>query len=237
MKTKSKALAISLCAILLVIASVMGTMAYLTSTDEVTNTFTVGKVAITLDEAKVNNDGKPVDEDGNVVEVLSEAERVEKNSYKLMPGHEYTKDPTVTVKAVSEESYVRLKVTVTFDKILADETLATELDDIFVGYNKDSWPRVSRKVDTATEEGKSYTVLTYEYRYTETVSAPETDKKLAPLFTSIKIPGEWTNDKLSAIGGFNINIVAEAIQADGFVDDAGNPSADKAWAAFENQNN
>ena len=51
MKTKSKALLLTLCAVLLVAASVMGTMAYLTSTDKVENTFTVGNVKITLDEA------------------------------------------------------------------------------------------------------------------------------------------------------------------------------------------
>lgn len=98
MKTKSKALLLTLCAVLLVAASVMGTMAYLTSTDEVNNTFTVGNVKITLDEAKVNIDGTPV----------TPAERVKANEYKLLPGHTYTKDPTVTVKAVSESSYVRI---------------------------------------------------------------------------------------------------------------------------------
>lgn len=101
MKTKSKALLLTLCAVLLVAASVMGTMAYLTSTDKVENTFTVGNVKITLDEAKVNTDGTPA----------APAERVKANEYKLLPGHTYTKDPTVTVKAVSESSYVRMKVT------------------------------------------------------------------------------------------------------------------------------
>ena len=67
-----------------------------------TNTFTVGKVEIKLDEAKVTADGIPVEG----------AARVTANSYKLMPGTTYTKDPTVTVlKAGSEESYVRMKVT------------------------------------------------------------------------------------------------------------------------------
>lgn len=102
MKTKSKALLLSLCAVLLVVASVMGTMAYLTSTATVTNTFTVGDaVTITLDEAKVNPDGTPVTGAG--------AARVTQNSYKLMPGHEYTKDPTVHV--TGGECYVFVKVT------------------------------------------------------------------------------------------------------------------------------
>ena len=100
MKTKSKALLLSLCAVLLVVASVMGTMAYLTSTATVTNTFTVGDaVTITLDEAKVNPDGTPV----------TGAARVTENGYKLMPGHEYTKDPTVHV--TGGECYVFVKVT------------------------------------------------------------------------------------------------------------------------------
>lgn len=77
MKKKTKALMLVLCAVLLVTASVLGTMAYLTSTDKVVNTFTVGKVAITLDEAKVDPDGKPV----------ADAARVKENAYHLLPGH------------------------------------------------------------------------------------------------------------------------------------------------------
>ena len=60
MKKTSKALLLTICAVLLVAASVMGTMAYLTSADEVKNTFTVGKVAIKQDEAKVDANGKDV---------------------------------------------------------------------------------------------------------------------------------------------------------------------------------
>ena len=87
MKTRSKALLLTLCAVLLVAASVLGTMAYLTSTDEVTNTFTVGQVKIKLDEAKANPDGS----------LVANADRVKANEYKLLPGHTYNKDPMVTV--------------------------------------------------------------------------------------------------------------------------------------------
>lgn len=100
MKTRNKALVLTLCAVLLVVATVMGTMAYLTSTDSVTNTFTVGKVALTLDEAKVNTDGT----------LVANADRVKDNAYKLIPGHSYTKDPTVHVAADSEDSYIFVKV-------------------------------------------------------------------------------------------------------------------------------
>lgn len=100
MKKKTKALMLVLCAVLLVTASVLGTMAYLTSTDKVVNTFTVGKVAITLDEAKVDPDGTAV----------TPAARVKENAYHLLPGHTYTKDPTVHVQANSEDSFIFVKV-------------------------------------------------------------------------------------------------------------------------------
>ena len=213
---KFKALLVVACALLLVAASVFGTMAYLTSTDTVTNTFTVGKVAIKLDEAKVDADGKPV----------TPAERVKENSYKLLPGHTYTKDPTVTVEAGSEASYVRQMVTVTFDKVLTDAQLATQLDGIFTGYDA-NWVRNDKKVETKTKDGAKYTVITYEYRYKDKVAATTTDTKLPALFTEIKVPETWTNDDLAALGNIEINIVAHAIQADGF------ESADKAWEAFD----
>ena len=56
MKSAKKAIIAALCAVMLVVGSVAGTMAYLTSTDEVVNTFTVGNVQIKLDEAKANTD-------------------------------------------------------------------------------------------------------------------------------------------------------------------------------------
>ena len=213
---KFKALLVVACALLLVAASVFGTMAYLTSTDTVTNTFTVGKVNIKLDEAKVDADGKPV----------TPAERVKENSYKLLPGHIYTKDPTVTVEAGSEASYVRQMVTVTFDKVLTDAQLATQLDGIFTGYDA-KWARNDKKVETKTKDGAKYTVITYEYRYKDKVAATTTDTKLPALFTGIKVPETWTNDDLAALGNIEINIVAHAIQADGFTD------ANVAWAAFK----
>lgn len=94
------------CAVLLVSLSVGATLAYLTSTDEVENTFTVGDVQIKLDEAKVNTEtGKAVEpeeriDDGNKL-------------VRMVPGRLIDKDPTVTVLAGSEDCYVRVKVTVT----------------------------------------------------------------------------------------------------------------------------
>ena len=100
MKAK-KVLALVLCAALLVAGSVAATLAYLTSkTEVVTNTFSVGNVTITLDEAKVNEYG---------VEAEGE-DRVKANEYKLIPGHTYVKDPMVHVTEKSEQCYVFVKV-------------------------------------------------------------------------------------------------------------------------------
>ena len=85
-------------------------MAYLTDTKTVTNTFTVGSVAITLDEAKVNLDGQPLNEKNEVVTNVANAHRQTTNDYKLMPGKTYTKDPTVHVTANSEDAYIFVKV-------------------------------------------------------------------------------------------------------------------------------
>lgn len=101
MNSKSKALIVMLCAIVVVAAAVFGTLAYLTDTDAATNTFTVGKVGITLDEAKVNTDGSYVTDAQN---------RVQENKYHLLPGQTYIKDPTIHVDADSEDCYLFVKV-------------------------------------------------------------------------------------------------------------------------------
>ena len=212
MKTRSKALLLTLCAVLLVAATIFGTMAYLTSTDTVTNTFTVGKVNIKLDEAKANPDGT----------LVEGAERVKANSYKLLPGHTYNKDPMVTVLSGSESSYV--KMTVTFSK-------ANELDAIFApdgadmlkifnGYDATKWTYKGNTKDATAN------TRTYEFWYKEAVAAPTANVALDALFDSITVPGEITNEQLATIEGMTITVNAYAIQADGFAD------AEAAWAAF-----
>lgn len=212
MKTKSKALLLTLCAVLLVAASVMGTMAYLTSTDKVENTFTVGKVAIKLDEAKANTDGS----------LVEGAARVKANSYKLLPGHTYNKDPMVTVLSGSESSYI--KMTVTFSKAneldaIFDPDGAT-LTTIFNGYDSSNWTYKGNTKNAADN------TRTYEFWYKEAVAAPDGNVALDALFDSITVPGTITNEQLATIEGMTITVNAYAIQADGFA------NADAAWAAY-----
>ncbi|MCI6821569.1 MAG: SipW-dependent-type signal peptide-containing protein [Clostridiales bacterium] len=119
MKSKKKVFLTVLCAAALVVASVLGTMAFLTSKDKVNNTFTVGKVAITLDEAKVTDMGAPV----------AGADRVKANTYKLIPGHNYTKDPTIHVAAGSEDSWIFIKVENGLTSIINTPTIESQITD------------------------------------------------------------------------------------------------------------
>jgi len=206
MKTKSKALLTTLCAVLLVAASVLGTMAYLTSQDTVTNTFTVGSVAITLDEAKVDTDGTPV----------ANANRVKNNSYKLLPSKTYTKDPMVTVLKGSESSYV--KMTVTFSKASQLDAIfapdGANLTSIFNGYDAANWIAKGNTKDTEAN------TRTYEFWYKEAVAAPDADVALDALFDSITVPDTITKEQLATINEMTITVNAYAVQADGFKDAA-----------------
>lgn len=118
MKTFKKAILLVVCAALLVGASVAGTLAYLKAeTGPITNTMTVGKVAITLDEAKVTLDG-----------VVDGTTRVTENEYKLVPGQTYTKDPKIHVDGDSEECYVFVKVVNEIAAIEGGTTIAAQLE-------------------------------------------------------------------------------------------------------------
>lgn len=211
MNTKKKALLLSLCMVLLIAASVFGTMAYLTDNEKAENTFTVGNVSITLDEAKVNKDGTAV----------TPAERTDKNDYHLVPGGSYIKDPTVTVEAGSDKAYVRMIVTIATEKKAALEAISKDgtVLGIFSGLDITNWKLEDQSLVTVAD------CLVYEFRYDGIVDG--TRGALEPLFTTIDILGTVTNKQLTDLGGFDINIEAQAIQASGFADDA-----DLAWASF-----
>lgn len=80
-----------------------GTVAYLTATTgSVTNTFTIGKVGLTLTETEgtVQTDGS--------------------HQFKMVPGNTIAKDPTVTVTGGSEDCwlFIKLEKSENFDKFL-----------------------------------------------------------------------------------------------------------------------
>ena len=215
MKNMKKVLLIFLCLAAIIGATIMGTLAWLTDKEIATNTFTVGKVDITVDEAKVNPDGTPV----------ANADRVKENKYHLIPGQTYIKDPTMTVDKDSEEAYVRMLLTINHKSEL-DEIFAPGIDltTIFQGFDGSNW-----KHQGETLVGNT---VIYEFRYKETVKPNGSeDVVLDALFDSFTIPNTLDGDDLKKIENLTITVEGHAIQAAGFAD------ADAAWAAFEQQVN
>ena len=104
MKNAKEVLLLALCAILLVGATIAGTVAYLTSQKTVTNTFTVGKVSITLTEDKINvQTGEKLT--GSEAGTTDNLQNIE-----LVPGREIEKNPVITVSNDSEECYLFVKI-------------------------------------------------------------------------------------------------------------------------------
>lgn len=180
MKTKSKALLLALCAVLLVAASVLGTLAYLTSDDQVTNTFTVGSVSITLDEAPVDANGK-----------ATSGERVKENSYKLMPGHAYDKDPTIHVAQNSEDCWLFVQITDEIAAIQDADTIATQMA-------AKGWTLVDADANV--------------YAYEDIANAGDD----VVVFETFKIKGDIDNTTLATYANKTIKVIAYAVQADGF---------------------
>lgn len=181
MKLK-KILALMCCAVLLVCISVGATVAYLTSTTKVVNnTFTVGSVSITLDEYKSDLYG----------EATTGEARVMQNTYKLIPGHNYDKDPTVHVAKGSEPAWLFVKVENGLANAEADTTIAAQM-------TANGWALVSGQTNV--------------YAYKEIVDARNAniDKVVFKEFT-------LKNDvDVTAYADKAITIQAYAVQADSF---------------------
>lgn len=203
---KKKIVALCLCIALAVVAIGGATLAYFTDTKDVTNTFTVGNVNITLTEDKWDA-----------------------TKAKLIPGTTIEKNPTVAVVKGSEECYVRILMTISksneWDAIF-DVDSNLKIEDFFKGYVPANWTYIKN-----TENADN--TRTYEFRYKEAVNALNaTDNVALPaLFTAVNVPSTLTGTQIATLNGFNIVIVAQAIQTASF-----NGNVDAAWTAYDNQN-
>ena len=220
MKNANKILLICICLIAVLTVSLVGTLAYLLDTDSTVNTFTVGQVHISVDEAKVNADGT----------LVAGADRVKANEYHVLPGMEYTKDPTVTVDGGSEDAYVRMILTVHNASDVQAILTKYGLGDFSVligGWDKNTWLYEGFTEDTVKN------TISFEFRYKEIVSKSTTDTKLTALFDTLIVPGEITGEEMKDLydGGFKMEVFGHAIQASGF------DTEDAAWDAFDTQHN
>lgn len=176
-KSTRKVLLAVLCVAAIVTASVFATLAYFTDTQTVTNTFTVGNVSITMDEAKVTEYG----------EEIPGADRVMENSYKLIPGQTYVKDPTIHVARGSEACWLFVKVENGLAPV--ESTIAAQLARI-------GWVPVAGETNV----------------YVYPVYATAGDY---PVFGSFTVDENADADALNAVKDASIVITAYAVQAAG----------------------
>lgn len=229
---KKKITAIALIVAMLAIAVVGGSLAYFTDEDDAQNTFAVGNVSIKLDEAPVTYDS-----DTYLWTADMAAERVQANDYEnLYPGAVLPKDPTVH-NTGSMDAYVRVKVTVTgyqyWVKLVSlkgtNQPNSQEYLTLLVDQLGEGWTVTDIKGNLPGGD------IEYTLTYAGVLPAGEST---TPVFTNVVIPtnfgdrnGYDSQDRVRSLMGidkaFNINVVAEAIQAPTFAD------ADAAWAAFD----
>lgn len=206
--TKKRFVAILLCVTLVALAAIGATFAYLTDSKTVKNTFTVGDVKIKLDETNVN---------------APEGDRVTSNTYNVYPGAVVTKDPIVH-NTGKNGAYVRAVVTI-------------EDGMNWLGlYNENVWTApqeaaFNAMINNTLGEGWELVDIAYDMsgpnhptsdfvatlKYTNVLEA---GKDTTAMFSQIAFPTKLTgNDVTTRIdqnGEFGINVVAQAIQADGF---------------------
>ena len=111
-----KKIAVAVSLLLVLALSVGGTIAWLTDSDSVTNTFTIGDIDITL----------------------AEPNGAANNKYKITPGATVEKDPTVTVVKGSENCYVYVCVTNTVMVNIKADTASDAVPTVVATPNIDS---------------------------------------------------------------------------------------------------
>lgn len=209
-KNRKKLIAGALSICLVAAVAIGGTMAYLTDSEKVTNTFSVGDLDITLTEPEWDDetDGKD-----------------------LVPGDTEKKDPTIT--AVEHDSYMRVVMEIQdkegnaiTDKDRLDLILQTiryaspalSEDSSYSLNDLNTVPTVNSDFTLVADKSSSDTNVTgvYYYNYNDVLKEQAT----ATLFTNIVIPTDWNQTQLQKLGEYKIVIQAQAIQTDNFEDAA-----------------
>lgn len=184
---KKKSVALLMAAVLTIGVVAGSTVAWLMAKSEtVTNTFTIGDINVTLDESKLGADNE-----------LIESVRVQGNTYQLIPGTTYPKDPVITIEG--SENNVDCWLFVKFDEGNAASYLTytsaltksdsgwTKLDATVSGEDDDVWYREV----TASKDNQQWELLA-----PESVTVKDTIVKGTATGTDISMPSnsqilEW----------------------------------------------
>ena len=219
---KKKSILMAAIAVMLVAVLVVGgTLAYFTDTKSATNTFTVGDVKIKLDESNVNDPN---------------GDRVTSNEYTdVFPGIQYKKDPVVT-NTGKNDAYVRAVVTIengmNWMGLYNENVWTAPQEEAFMKLICDKlgagWSIENIAYVTNAERGSTDFVATLKY-----TGVLKSGDATSAMFENVMLPTNATaNDiatRVAQNGVFHIDVVAQAIQADGF------DTWEAAFTAFDAQ--
>ena len=224
MKKVKQILLFSVAMILVSAISIAATFAYLYDDSEtLRNTFTIGKIELHLDEAKVNEDGKPVDENGNEV-ALADAPRVLNNHYKLLPNRTYIKDPTIYVEEDSEPCilFVLIYMPIDLKNVIKYAAISTDPEDLGVQFVANGWSAYTNipKINADETEIGYYMWLMYTDGNT---AAPKVFSSGAsvPIFESITVKSDASYADLERASDDEMEITAFAFQWEDLGDEVG----------------
>ena len=204
--TKKRFVAILLCVTLVALAAIGATFAYLTDTKTVDNTFTMGNVAIKLDETNVND---------------PTGDRVTSNEYNVYPGAVVTKDPIVH-NTGKNAAYIRATVNVSnwmnlcaayypeFGIHFPSAGYENSLE-LLVGTLGEGWSVVG------VEAGDTFTIGQFDAKFIlKYDGALASGADTTAMFQTVTIPAGIDNASADAGSFSSVKVVAQAIQADGF---------------------
>ncbi len=254
--TKKRFVAILLCVTLVALAAIGATFAYLTSTDSVTNTFTVGNVKIDLIESRLHreNAGIPNGEtsdselwsdvdklgSGNTskykagdtfytdAQIEADAAEYKCENVKLLPGESYHKMPYVK-NIGTEDAYIRIRVMIPAD---LDTAILNSSMYTSSALNNKEFTMAYDNSGTVERNSVKYNV----YTFTRIDPLAAGAMTYWNVWGTIHMDSDTTGEELAeffgegkayADGVFPVLVEADGIQSDGFAD------ATAAWAAFD----
>ena len=253
--TKKRFVAILLCVTLVALAAIGATFAYLTSTDSVTNTFTVGNVKIDLIESSLHRENAGVangatsdSELWSDVEMLGSGNtskykagdtfytdaQIEANAaeykcenVKLLPGESYHKMPYVK-NVGANDAYIRIRVMIptNLDTAVLNSSMYTS-----TALNNKEFTMAYDNSGTVERNSVKYNV----YTFTRIDPLAPGEMTYWNVWGTIHMDTTVTSAQSEALFGengpypngvFPVLVEADAIQAEGFA------NAAAAWAAF-----
>ena len=206
MKMTKKKVFVAALAVCLVAVLSMGTLAWFSDSDSVTNKFMIA------DSESDPNEIFSVDVWENTPDGDKDQDGYE---YKdILPGDQLKKEVYVENTGAYDQ-YIRVKVTVNnADAWIAALGNGYDLGTMFLGHDETKWTRYEVGVYTPGANGGTYTMVFY------------LNEKLAPnatvnLFETVEIPSQLTQQQMSFVGGqFDLTILAEAVQTENVGDSA-----------------